>query len=114
MRTLQPLAPAGVRRRSGRLTLAVPVIVWGHRPDRRTFFEETRTLSVAANGGLLVLDSPVKPNQRMVVFNRQTQQELGCRVVHVREEPDGRRTVGITFEEATPNFWQVTFPPGDR
>jgi hypothetical protein len=114
MRTLQPLAPAGIRRRSGRLTLAVPVIVWGHQPNQQTFFEETRTLSVAANGGLLVLDSQVKPNQRMVVFNRQTQQELGCRVVHVQEDSDGRRTVGIAFEEATPDFWQVSFPPGDR
>jgi len=114
MRTLQPLAPAGVRRRSGRLTLAVPVIVWGHQPDQRTFFEETKTVSVAVNGGMLVLDSQVSPNQRMVVFNRQTQKELGCRVVHVQEDSDGKRTVGIAFEETTPDFWQVSFPQGDH
>lgn len=114
MKTPQPLAPSSVRRRSGRLTLAVPVIVWGHKSDQQTFIEETRTVSVAANGGALVLDSPVQPNQRMVLFNQQTHQELGCRVVHIHEEADGRRTVGIAFEQTTPDFWQVSFPPGDR
>lgn len=108
------MAPTGTYRRSGRLTLAVPVIVWGHQPNQQTFIEETKTVSVAANGGMLVLDSQVKPNQRMVIFNRQTQQELGCRVVHIQEDSDGKRTVGIAFEEATPDFWQVLFPPGDR
>lgn len=101
-------------RRSSRLSLAVPVVVWGLRPDHRTFFEETQAVSVAAHGGLLVLDSQVKPNQRMVIFNRQTQEEMGCRVVHVQEGGDGKKKVGIAFEEPISDFWQVSFPPTSR
>lgn len=113
MKLAQELA-AKTARRSSRLSLDVPVIVWGLRPDRRTFFEETRTVSIAAHGGLLVLDSQVKPNQRMVIFNRQTQEEMGCRVVHVQESGEGKKKVGIAFEEPISNFWQVSFPPASR
>jgi hypothetical protein len=35
-------------------------------------------------------------------------------VVHIQEEADGKKTVGIAFEQTTPDFWQVSFPPGDR
>jgi hypothetical protein len=103
---IQPL------RRSSRLTLSVPVVVWGMKPTVGTFFEETQTVSVAEHGASLILSSAVKPDQRMVIFNKQTQEELGCRVAHVTKNADGKTTVGITFEaEPKSNFWHVFFPP---
>jgi len=111
MKVAQDVAANPVRR-SNRLTLAVPIVVWGLKPARGTFFEETQTVSVAAHGASLILSSAVKPNQRMVIFNKQTQEELGCRVAHITQNADGKTTVGVTFEsEPTSNFWHVSFPP---
>jgi len=99
-------------RRSSRLTLAVPVVVWGmQEKDASTFFEETQTVSVAVHGALVKLSAPVHPNQKVVVYNKQTQEEMGCRVVHVRNNGNGSNEVGIFFENPTPNFWKISFPP---
>ena len=104
-------APLSTPRRSSRLTLAVPVVVWGMQGDASTFFEETKTVSVASHGALVTLSSQVRPNQKIVVYNKQTQEEMGCRVVHVRNGGNGTSEVGIFFENPTPNFWHVSFPP---
>jgi len=103
--------PVSTARRSSRLTLAVPVVVWGMQGDASTFFEETQTVSVAAHGALVKLATQVRQNQKIVVYNKQTQEEMGCRVVHVRNGVNGASEVGIFFENPTPNFWHVSFPP---
>jgi hypothetical protein len=103
-------------RRSGRLTLAIPVVVWGYTADRKTFFEETKTVSIAAHGGRLLLSSRIAPGQRIVAYNRQTQKEMGCRVVHVQPSGEDQVEAGIEFEflAKAPDFWQVQFPPDVR
>ena len=103
--------PVDNARRSSRLTLAVPVVVWGIAGDASTFFEETQTLSVAVHGALVRLATHVRPNQKMVVYNKKTQEEMGCRVVHVRNNGTGHSEVGIFFEHPMPDFWKISFPP---
>jgi hypothetical protein len=98
------------RRRSKRLALRVPVIVYGRMKDKSAFHEKTRTLSVSAHGGMLALAAPVLVGQTILAVNEATGEEQEARVIYVEASVRGKAEVGIAFVGAAPNFWQVSFP----
>lgn len=97
-------------RRSQRLGLSVPVLVYGEDMAGESFRELTRTVSVNANGGLIVLAATIEEGQTIFVENKNTQKQE-CRVVHVGPARNGKWSVGIEFAHAAANFWQIYFPP---
>ena len=97
-------------RRSERLSLAVPVLVYGKRIGQGAFRKRTRTLSVSAHGGRIVLGPSPRVGQSLLVVNEITQEEQECRVVHTEREFDGQLEVGIAFTRPAPDFWKVRFP----
>lgn len=97
-------------RRSKRLQLVVPVEVIATKGASEAFREATRMLSVNANGGLLVLSSPVTQGQVLRLVNRRTAEHQECRVVNVDACEDGKSAVGIEFIRSAANFWQISFP----
>lgn len=100
-----------VRRRSQRLTLSVPVVVYG-RFDKRIFFRETATmLKVSKHGGLVALNTEVRPGEELVLRRRTTNQEQGCRVVFIGPDRPGGRNVGVEFTGQLSDFWHIYFPP---
>ena len=102
------------RRRSKRLALSVPVIVYGQLRDKSTLREKTRTLWVSVHGGMLALAAPVQRGQTILLVNEATQEEQECQVVYVGSRERGKAEVGIAFTRLAPNFWQVSFPPVGR
>src|SRR5262249_50773691 len=74
------------RRRSKRLALRVPVIVYGRMRDKSVFHEKTRTLSVSAHGGMLALAAPLPVGQAILVVNEATGEEQEARVVYVESD----------------------------
>ncbi len=111
---MNPLAvlrkPRVEYRRSKRLSLCVAVRVYG-RTRKNAFHEETYTLSVNANGALIVLAARVELGQTILLVNKATQEEQECRVVHVGPTADGKTKVGLAFKHTAPNFWHINFPP---
>jgi PilZ domain len=109
---LQPDAPVERvveipdRRRSRRRPVDVAVFVYGHGPGRDTFHEEAHTLDVNASGALLLLSVPVRKGQRLLLTNRQTQQEQDCRVVYLGARHTRTVEAGVAFPEMNPQFWQ--------
>lgn len=101
-------------RRSKRLWLTVPVLVYGRSRDKSNFHEKTHMLSVNAHGGLVTLTSKVELGQSLLLVNEATEEEQSCRVVYVGPEADGKTKVGLAFLHGAANFWQVYFPPIDR
>ena len=101
------------RRRSRRWTIDMPVYVYGHGPEKEPFHEEAHTLNVNANGALLLLSSPVRKGQSLLLTNRFTEQEQGCRVVYLKTKHSRTIEAGIAFPEANPDFWQVP-PPENK
>lgn len=99
------------RRRSQRAVLSVPVMVYGHLPGHDPFHEDTRTLQVNANGGLLTLRHSVHHGQRLLLFNPAADAEVECRVVFVGQRQTGETAVGVEFAAPGPGFWPVEFPP---
>lgn len=94
------------RRQSPRSSMYVPVFVYGYASEEEPFYQETNTLQVNANGGLLRLDANVQRGQKLLVMNRVTKEEQECYVVSLAKRPkhaDAR--VGVAFIKAAPGFW---------
>ncbi len=52
-------------RRSARVLLDVPLLIWGESPDQQAFREETFTVTVSAHGALVMLATRVSVGQRV-------------------------------------------------
>ena len=103
-----------VERRSTRLMLSVPVLVYGWATGDSPFTEITYTLAVNAHGGLLALTAMVQPGQMMLLVNSNTQEERQCRVVRVGRECDGERKVGFELMRPADRFWGLVYDSRQR
>lgn len=100
-------------RRSQRIELNVPVVVYRGPGQGPQFYETTQTLVVSAHGALIALTDLVAPRQRLQMQNRNSGEHLECRVVSVKKAPIGPPKVAVEFTEATPGFWRIAYPPAD-
>jgi hypothetical protein len=102
------------RRRSRRWSLDISVYVYGHGPGKEPFHEEAHTLTVNANGALLLLSGPVRKGQKLLLTNQLTQREQDCQVVFLGTKRSRTVETGIAFPETNPDFWQMHSPPEDK
>jgi len=101
------------RRRSERVMLRMSVAVETETAEREKQREETHTLVVNAHGGLLKLDLEVLVGQPILLINVRSGMRAAARVVRVENPPGGYTAVAFEFNEPTPKFWPVEFPPAD-
>jgi protein TonB len=93
----------------------VPVIATGARPgktggQRELFTEETTTVLVFENGGVLRLAAAVVPGQLLFLTNKETRREVVAQVTRKRDFRPTSCYVEVEFSEASPGFWGVDFP----
>ena len=100
-------------RRSQRIDLNVPVVVYRTPGEGPQFFENTQTLVVSAHGALLTLTDMVAPRQKLLMQNPNSGEHQECRVVSVKEELTGPPKVAVEFTRPAPGFWHIAFPPAD-
>jgi hypothetical protein len=100
-------------RRSQRVCLRLPIVVLREGPGVNVASEETYTLIVNAHGALIHLALTVEIGQLLGIKNVQTMEELVCRVVNLGPDQTGKREVGVEFEQPSPRFWRIAFPPSD-
>lgn len=100
-------------RRSQRIDLQVPVVVYRAPGEGPQFFENTQTLVVSAHGALMTLTDMVAPRQRLHLQNPNSGEHQECRVVSVKKEPTGPPKVAVEFTRPAPRFWHIAFPPAD-
>lgn len=94
------------RRQTPRSSVYVPVFVYGYASEDEPFYQETNTLQVNANGGLLRLDANVHRGQKLLVMNRVTKEEQECYVVSLAKRPKHEDLrVAVAFMKAAPGFW---------
>ena len=95
------------RRMSSRSNVYVPLFVYGYDSAKEPFHQDTHTLQVSANGGLLKLDANVKRGQKLLLMNRVTNQEQECCVVDLTKHPTRTHShVGVSFARPAPEFWE--------
>jgi hypothetical protein len=100
-------------RRTQRIFARVPLCVSGKYQDEMLFEEETFTIAVNADGGLLQLRKAVKKGQCLSLLQAKTGQQEFCIVAHVEPIEGGFTSVRVQFLEPHPEFWHVSFPPDD-
>jgi len=98
------------RRRSQRVALSMPVVVWEPESDRKDPIEKTRTLSVSQHGGLMTMSVAVRCGQSLMVTNAYSRVSQECRVVYVVPDKQEVRQVGFEFLDPVANFWNISFP----
>jgi hypothetical protein len=101
------------RRRTLRVSMALPVIVHGQNDEGEKFCIRAITHSVNQQGALIAMEEPVVPGQSLLLVNENTSRSAETRVAHIRR--DRKRFVGLEFVNPDSNFWKMTFPtPGAR
>jgi PilZ domain len=101
------------RRRSERVMLQIPVVVEVKTRDGKDVREETQTMVVNAHGGLLKLKLEVKTGQPILLINERAKIQQGCHVVRVETSEAGNSAVAFEFDQPSPQFWPIVFPPAD-
>ena len=100
-------------RRSQRIDLNVPVVVYRAPNEGPPFYESTQTFVVNAHGALMALTDMVVPRQKLLMQNTESGEQQECRVVSVKKEPTGPPKVAVEFTRPAPGFWHLAFPPAD-
>jgi len=101
------------RRRSERVILQVAVLIRAEMPGGRIAQVQGFTLAVNAHGGLLESSLKLESAQEITLINPQSGNTVGCRVVRVERPSEGNYTIAFEFDQHSPRFWPVTFPPED-
>src|SRR5215469_9456458 len=103
--------------RSDAVSLEVPVKIHGSRSVSRDitaptqpFEEETSTIIVFPQGGVLRMASGVNVAQMLVLTNLKSRQDAICRVVKVRNFSNTQSYVEVEFTQPQAKFWGVYFP----
>ncbi len=102
-----------ILRRTQRVLARIPLSVSGKMNDEMPFEEESFTIAVNAEGGLLQMRKAVRKGQRLCLFQAKTGQQAFCIVAHIGPFDDGCAAVKVRFLEPQPEFWHITFPPDD-
>ena len=103
------------RRRTLRVSLAIPLMVHGQSDDGEKFSARAHSQSVNRNGALLHMNQIVVMGQTLLLVNENANRTAECRVVSIKRERDGKTFVAVEFATPDSNFWQMTFPiPGAR
>jgi hypothetical protein len=102
-----------VKRRSQRVLIEIPVLVYGHLRENEPFQAEALTVIVNSHGGLISTTMPLNMGQKLLLVHQETGKEVKCHVVHLETNKDGKPLIGIEFADPAPRFWNIHFPPED-
>lgn len=100
-------------RRSERVLIDVPLVVRNGLEEKQAFREETFTVTISAHGGLMMLETPVKVGQKIVVMNPKNWDEREVKVAYLGRPHAGLAQVAFEFNRPAPEFWGLDAPPAN-
>jgi len=99
------------RRRSERISKAIPILLSGSDSEGQQFSEQTRTLVLSRHGAGIFSTRRLAPQSVLIVRSVETNKEAAVRVVdRVAGTPEGY-TYGVAFLDPSVNLWNVEFAP---
>jgi hypothetical protein len=101
------------QRRSERLMLKLRLLMRAETPFGEHFQTLGSTVTVNAHGGMLESPSRLVVGQRMTLINPHSRKQVKCRVVNVKRPLGDTFMVAFEFEQRSPWFWPIAFPPLD-
>jgi hypothetical protein len=94
------------RRETARIYVHIPVFIYGYSQSGSPFYEETYTIAINRNGGLISMTSRVQPGQRLVVTNEGNDQTQQCVVVSVEGQHVRGSFIALKFPTPMLQFWR--------
>jgi hypothetical protein len=96
------------RRRAQRVLLKMPVLV--HIPGKANPLHGF-THTVSANGAMIVLPEGLATGTKFTLENPKAQKKVEVHVVRPPQLNAEGSLVPVEFMTASPNFWNIFFPP---
>jgi len=102
--------PMGGVRRSGRIKKEVPILLVGTDTSGRVFSEETLRVVLSRHGAGIISTQRLAPDEILTLPLLDTSKEAEVRLVGQMAQEARGYTYGVTFVDATLDFWQIEFP----
>ncbi|MGC2764485.1 MAG: hypothetical protein WB607_03180 [Candidatus Acidiferrum sp.] len=99
------------RRRTARATMCMNVVVHGETGPGAKFKYWTKSVSVSAFGGVVLLETMLPVGQEFHLANEHNGKQAQARIVAVRQTREGQVHASFEFTEGAERFWSMTFPP---
>jgi len=103
---LPAVPPKKVPRSSERLSLRVPVVIYGFAGQSGAFHEDTETVMVNSSGALVTLKTKLALGDVVFLLHKSSRQEQEVRVVFIDAYSDRETRVGLAFKKPVSDFWK--------
>lgn len=90
--------------------MCMNVLAYGESREGEKFKFWTRTTSVSAHGGVLVLTETLEVGQQFQLMNEYNLKKATARVVALRRGRDGQVNAAFEFVHGGERFWSMSFP----
>jgi len=98
-------------RRSDRISISMPVEVFGTEITGQDFFESTHTHLLSRHGAAVVLRSRLAPLQQVTIRNLGNGKEATAQVIGPMGGRQEGSVYGLTLLNSEMNLWNINFPP---
>lgn len=95
-----------IPRSSERMSLRLPVVVYGFTRDHGAFHEEAETQTVNSSGALVMLKTRLAIGDAVFLMQKGSGLEQEVRVVYLDAYTDRETKVGLAFKYPIPDFWR--------
>ena len=96
------------RRRAQRVLLKMQIMI--HLPGKTNPLHGF-THTVSANGAMIILPEGLAQGTKLTLENVKTQKKVEAHVVRPPQMNSEGSLVPVEFTAASPNFWNIFFPP---
>jgi len=95
-----------IPRSSERMSLRVPVVIYGFTQKNGAFHEETETLTVNSSGALVMLKTRLELGDFVFLMHKSSRMEQEVRVAYLDAYSERETKVGLAFKKPIPDFWR--------
>jgi len=98
-------------RSTDRVTIIIPIRIFGSDVDGLAFSEEAETVEVSRNGAMILTNRNLTPLEEILIRVERTGMESPARIVgQVRKQAD-RFVYGVKLLDPSVNLWNINFVP---
>jgi len=95
-----------VSRSSERVSMRVPVVIYGFTQKSGAFHEDTETLTVNSSGALVMLKTKLEVGDSVFLMHKSSRMEQEVRVAYLDAYSERETKVGLAFKRPLPDFWR--------
>jgi hypothetical protein len=95
-----------IPRSSERISMRVPVVIYGFTKKNGAFHEDTDTLTVNSSGALVMLKTKLELGDSVFLMHKSSRMEQEVRVAYLDAYSERETKVGLAFKRPIPDFWR--------